>query len=77
VVAVVPAPDDVELFPPVAASATPVPARAVTVRAVANSVVRLGRNTCDLLSVEVSRPWNFPWLRDVQEPPKKWMRLCS
>jgi hypothetical protein len=52
VVAVVPASDEPELEPPpLAASATPAPPSAIAVRAVASQTARLGRNTCDLLSV--------------------------
>jgi hypothetical protein len=52
VVAVVAAPDDVELEPPLpAAIATPVPPRANAVAAVATRAACLGRNTWDLLSV--------------------------
>jgi hypothetical protein len=54
VVAVVAAPDDLELeLPPLAAIATPVPPRASTV-AVASKAACLGRNTFDLLSVVCS-----------------------
>jgi len=53
VVAVVTAPDEPELEPPPAASATPAPPRAVAVTAVASQTACFGRNTCDLLSVVV------------------------
>jgi hypothetical protein len=53
VVAVVDASDDFEPEPPPpAASATPVPPSAIAVTAVASQAACLGRNTCDLLSVE-------------------------
>jgi hypothetical protein len=54
VVAVVAAPDDVEVeLPPLAASATPAPPSASVVTTPASRAVCLGRNTCDLLSVVV------------------------
>jgi hypothetical protein len=52
VVAVVAAPDDLELEPPpLAAIATPVPPSASAVTAVASRAACFGRNTWDLLSV--------------------------
>jgi hypothetical protein len=54
VVAVVAAPDDLELeLPPLAAIATPAPPSASVVTTLASRTVCLGRNTCDLLSVVV------------------------
>ena len=65
VVPVVPAPDEVELeLLPLAAIATPAPPSAIAVRAVASQTAGLGLNTCDLLSVVVSRSME-------QLPPKK------
>jgi hypothetical protein len=52
---VVPAPDEPELEPPLAASATPAPPSAIAVTAVAAQTTCFGRNTCDLLSVVVFR----------------------
>ncbi len=54
VVAVVPAPDEeLELPPPLAASATPAPPSAIPARAVAIQTACFVRNTRDLLSVLV------------------------
>jgi hypothetical protein len=55
VVTVVPAPDDLELEPPLlAAIAAPAPPSATAVTAAASQRTGFGRNTCDLLSVVMS-----------------------
>ena len=77
VVAVVAAPDDLELeLPPLAAMATPVPPRANAV-AVASKAACLGRNTCDLPSVVVFLKWNSWLLRAAEDGSKKSVRLLQ